>query len=340
MRKLIYLILIGLCLHTVNAQDVHFSQMKFAPLSVNPALAGLNGKYNAVANFRTQWNSVADPFTTMGASFDMIITADNSRKGYLAGGINLFHDIAGDMKMTTTNANLNLAYHIRLNAENTFGLGVQGGYASRGLGRIDGLFGSQYDGEILNPDIISGENFRETNQGYFDVGAGLVYNHNSIDNSIFNSSGFALSAGIGAYHLTRPNYSYLQGGKDDLAMRFIGFVDADFSLNERWGMMPAIYYQRQGSHQEILVGTYFKYNIYKASSRTNFIDRFFIAYGAFYRVNDAFVNKLLIDFKGYALGISYDINLSSLTQASKGRGGMEFVFRYTLPEVYSRTRIN
>lgn len=314
-----------------NAQDIHFSQMKFSPLMVNPSLAGLNGKYNAIVNYRSQWNSVSAPFTTMGASFDMNFSNTENNKGFLAGGINLFHDIAGDMKMTTSNVGLHLAYHLRTGRNSTIGLGIQGGYASRGLGNINGLYASQYNGTIIDPSMPSGENFNRTNFGYVDLGSGLTFRHSTLSGHTFNPQGYSLTVGVAAYHLTRPKYSFLQGGSEDLAMRFTGFVESELILNDRWALMPALYYQRQGAHQEAYFGTYFKYHIIKQSTITSLIDGLYIAYGPFYRINDAFVNKLLIDYKGYALGISYDINLSSLTQASKGRGGIEFMFRYTMP---------
>lgn len=315
------------------AQDIHFSQIKFSPLTINPSNAGLNGKYNAIVNYRSQWNSVADPFTTIGASFDMKFGKASNNKGFLATGLNFFHDKAGNLNMTTSNINLSVAYHIRLNYSSTLGLGVQAGYAQRGLGSRDGLFGSQYDGTNLDPSISSGENFRRMNFGYLDAGGGLVYNHNSLTSGAFRSGGYKLTIGAAAYHLTQPEYSFLQGGSEDLSIRFSGFVEAEFALrNPRWAVMPAIYYQRQGTFQEIYGGTYIKYYITPPSHRTSLVNGFSIAYGPFYRFGDAFVNCLLIDYNGFALGISYDLNLSSLTQASKGRGGYEFMFRWTLPE--------
>lgn len=316
-----------------RAQDVHFSQMKFSPLTINPSMAGLNGRYNAIANYRSQWNSVADPFTTIGASFDMKFGQRTFDKGFLALGLNFFYDIAGDLKMTTTNVDLSLAYHIRLNQTNTIGLGVQAGYGQRGLGNTNGLYASQYNGNFLDPTVASGETYGRMNFGYFDTGGGLVFNHNSLTSGSFHSGGYKLTIGVAAYHLTRPKYTFLKSGDDDLAIRFSGFAEAEFALkNPRWVIMPALYYQRQGTFQEIYGGTYIKYYITPPSHQTSLVNGFSIAYGPFYRFGDAFVNCLLIGYNGFQLGISYDLNLSSLTQASKGRGGYEIMLRWNLPE--------
>ncbi len=307
--------------------------MKYSPLSVNPSLAGLNGKYNAIANYRTQWNSVASPYTTLGASFDANFNHPSNRTGFLALGVNFYHDVAGDLNMTTSNVNLNLAYHIRIDRTSTFGLGVQFGYAQRGIDQVNGLFASQYDGSDFDPAISSGESFGNSNFGYVDAGGGFVYKHNSLSQNSFRSDGFIFTAGAAAYHLVRPDYSFIQGGNEDLSIRYSGFIDAEFTLNgSRFNLMPALYYHRQGSSQEILGGTYIKYQIIQSTTRTSFRNDFSISYGAFYRFQDAFVNKLIIDFSGFAIGIAYDVNVSSLTQASRGRGGVEFMFRYYLSD--------
>lgn len=338
LKKLAYLF-IAILSFSAKAQDIHFSQMKLAPLTVNPALTGLNGKYHAVVNYRNQWNSVATPFNTIGASFDMKFGNNHHERGFLAAGINMFYDIAGTQKMTTSNVNANIAYHIRINEDNTFGLGLMGGFNQRGLGRVDGMFASQYDGIGFNPDIPSGENFERSSFGFFDMGGGFVYHHNSISRNVFDTDGFELKIGFAGYHLIKPDYSFIQGGNDDLAMRFTGFFESEFILGDSpWSLMPAIYYQRQGAHQEIFFGSFVKYRIISSSIRTEFVENFSIAYAPFYRFGDAFVNKLYIEYKEFGLGFSYDVNVSSLTQASKGRGGFEIAFRYSLIDPHLKGR--
>lgn len=318
-------------------QDVHFSQMKFTPLMMNPSTAGLNGRYYASAIYRSQWNSVASPYTTAGASFNMKF-GRSERKGFLAAGIHLYYDIAGDLKMTTSNVELSLAYHIRVGRNSTIGLGMQAGYGMRGLGSTKGLYESQYNGTQLDASLASGENFGTLNFGHADLGAGIVFDHNGLSKGIFSSKNYNLRIGGAVFHLTRPKYTFLANGDDALAMRFTGFVEAEFALKHSdFSFMPAVYYQYQNKLQDILVGTYIKYTIIPSSIRTGLVQGFSIAYGPFYRWGDAFVNKLLIDYNGYALGFAYDVNLSPLTRVSKGNGGFEILFRWHLIDAH-RTR--
>ena len=190
--------------------------------------------------------------------------------------------------------------------------------------------------------MASGENFGNMNFGHLDAGAGFVYKYDSRRNSSFSSDGFSLTAGVSAFHLNQPDYSFIVGGEDDLNMRLAGFLQSEFAIGDtKWELMPAIYYQKQGGHQEIFGGTYFNYNIRSGSQRTGFIENFSIGYGAFYRFGDAFVNKILVNYSNYSLGFAYDVNVSSLTQATRARGGLEFMLRYVFDKgATSRARIN
>src|SRR5688500_6785188 len=80
----------------VCAQDVHFSQFWMTPLLQNPGLAGANYDLQAILNYKDQWSSVASPYKTFDLSFDMKFNQKKPKKGFLAGGINVFSDKAGD----------------------------------------------------------------------------------------------------------------------------------------------------------------------------------------------------------------------------------------------------
>lgn len=318
------------------AQDIHFSQMRYSPLTVNPALAGAEKDLQAIVNYRNQWNSVASPYSTMAASFDMRFKENRSGNGFLAAGINFFNDVAGDVRMRTTNVNASLAYHIRIDRKSTIGAALQAGLGQRGISPQNGLWESQFDGSGFDQSISSGESFNELNFSHFDMGAGMVYHYSKNEGYMRGNDQFSLTAGFAAFHVNRPESSFIVGGGDDLAVRWSGFVHSLYGIrNTNWALMPAIYYNRQGPHQEVLAGSYVRVVVNEGSKVTGFIQELAISYGAFFRFGDAFVNKLMLEYDNYSLGFSYDFNVSSLTQASKGRGGVEFFLRYVLPSPIS-----
>ena len=153
--------------------------MAFSPLTLNPALTGANSALQGIVNYRSQWNSVAEPYETIGASIDARFN-DNKRNksGIIAGGLNFFSDQAGDLKVSTNIVNLSLAYHLILDKTSTLGLGIYGGFGQRSINSARGKWGSQYDGESYNEALPSNEVFKSPSFTYVDAGAGLLYTYN------------------------------------------------------------------------------------------------------------------------------------------------------------------
>jgi type IX secretion system PorP/SprF family membrane protein len=326
------------------AQDIHFSQMRYSPLTLNPALAGAEQNLQAIVNYRDQWRSVAAPFQTVAASVDGRFKEKRGGNGVLSWGVNFFNDQAGDVRMTTTNANLNLGYHLFLDRNSTIGLALQGGFGQRGINLSNGTWSNQYVGGDFNTSLPSGENFDQTSFSHLDAGAGIVYHYKKNERYMRGNDQFTLTAGFSAFHVNRPSIGFLVGGQDDLAMRFAGFVYADYGIrNSNFSLAPAIYYNRQGPHQEILAGSYLRVLLNEGSKVTGFIQQLATSYGVFYRFGDALTAKFMLEYSSYSFGMAYDFNLSSLTPASNGRGGMEIFLRFVLPDPFgtaSKTRIN
>ncbi|MEM6697047.1 MAG: type IX secretion system membrane protein PorP/SprF, partial [Bacteroidota bacterium] len=59
--KLLLIIAVSLSLSRVSAQDIHFSQIGYSPLNLNPALTGIfEGDMRFTGNYRQQWNPVVN----------------------------------------------------------------------------------------------------------------------------------------------------------------------------------------------------------------------------------------------------------------------------------------
>ena len=73
-RKQILLYFIFVCVGSAFAQDPHFSQFSSSPLTLNPAFTGkFFGTYRVAGNYRNQWPSINNAFTTATASIDFHI---------------------------------------------------------------------------------------------------------------------------------------------------------------------------------------------------------------------------------------------------------------------------
>ena len=70
MRKIFSLLLLGFT-GTAFAQDPNFSQFFASPLTLNPALTGkFDGAFRVAGNYRNQWPSINNAFTTATISVD------------------------------------------------------------------------------------------------------------------------------------------------------------------------------------------------------------------------------------------------------------------------------
>lgn len=314
------------------AQDVHFSHMEFSPLTLNPALAGANSPMQGIVNYRSQWNSVAVPYSTIAASFDARFNENKrQKKGIMAGGINFFNDQAGDLRVNTTTVNLNLAYHLILDQTSTLGLGIYTGYGQRSISPDGGKWGSQYDGMSYNAGLSSGETFGNPSFGYMDAGAGILYTYKDGEGYMTQNKHKLFNGGFAVYHVNNPSFSYIEKGTEKLYMRMSGFVNANIGIaNTRGAILPGVYYHRQKSAQEIFYGMYYKYNLTEGSKVTGFNKPLSMYVGLFHRFKDALVGKFMMEYDQFSAGFAYDINLSGLTVVSRAKGGFELFLRYNM----------
>ncbi len=57
--------------------------------------------------------------------------------------------------------------------------------------------------------------------------------------------------------------------------------------------------------------------------------------GGYYRVSDAFIPSVMVEFANYALGLTYDVNVSKLRTATNAKGGIEISLRYSTPNPFT-----
>lgn len=322
---------------SVDAQDVHFSSMEQSPLTLNPALAGANHDIQAIINYRTQWNTVGAPFQTIAASADMRLNSNKrSKNGHLAVGLNFFNDQAGQARIATNNVNLNVAYHLMVNDENTIGLGMYTGLGQRSLDDADGQWGSQYVGGAYNSNIPSGESFANPNFTFFDVGTGLVYTYGVDETSMRKNDGVKINAGYAVFHMNRPAYSFVENGEDPLYMRHAIFANASIGIGSTtMSIDPGVYVQVQGPSSEILFGADYRVLLNEGSKITGQIKKSSIAFGGFFRNRDAVIARVILEYADFGGGFSYDFNISTMSEITRTRGGAEFFLRWNMSNPFS-----
>ncbi len=338
--NIITLVLFLFTMHIAFCQDIHFSQPEYSPLQLNPALTGFDGGMRATVNYRSQWGSVATPYTTSAASFDMRLPGDPPQQsGFLAFGLGFYNDQAGDDRVASNSLKLNVAYHVFLDKEQKLSAGIAAGLGQRNL-KDQGTWGTQYTGMAFDPLAPTMENIGNPQFSFFDTGGGIVYGYEQNNRKrTFNN---AVNIGVALYHWNRPNYSFFNTAKERLFMRTSIFANGVIRLGTLdFTIEPGIYFHSQAVMREFLIGGYARY-IFDEEFQGAANKGSSIAIGLFNRNNDAVIAKFLLGFSGVNIGLSYDFNTSELANMSNGRGGTELFLQWVInnsSKTKSRTRI-
>jgi len=349
MKKQIFIVILGCFAFNIGlSQDFHFSLYNENPLLINPALAGSNYVMRASAIYRTQWSSIATPFTTYGVSFESRFKASNWEKAdpkktmifkkstnRMAGGISIYNDKAGEAKVGTFVTNLTYAMFFPLNKNSNISLGLQGGFAQRKMDESKLIYGRQYDGYTYDVNLPTGETYSRQSLMYGDIGSGIAYTFNRAERSIAANDQINAQVGFSAFHLTRPQQNFMNGESDRLYRKYVFHGNLLFGIpNSLIGIAPTWLIEMQGPSKKIMAGMMVKYYIKDDSKYTGFLKRSSIGIGANYRTGDAIVTTILVEVGRFAIGYSYDINISKLANASNGRGGSEITLRMMTPTAF------
>lgn len=280
----------------ISAQDIRFSQPYANPLSVNPALMGMNDDLKFTMHYRNQWGVLDKGFTTYAftALYPIFM---NEGKQKLDFGLNVINDKAGAFN----NLDLSLAagYNLRISSSGYINVSILGGYSQRSLGTGNLTFDEQYVLGSYNSANPNTETTLNQKKGFADAGAGLMWYYNPS-----RAEGAKINAFLGAsaYHLASPNESFVQsnavmpkrytlhGG-----IKMLGEGKIDFT--------PNVIVHSQAGTENIAVGVLMDYRMGEKSKLT---------LGAWYRKKDAMAFSVGVEVKAFAITYSYDVPTTQL----------------------------
>lgn len=321
MRKILSSLLLCVLGVAAKAQDPNFSQFFASPLTLNPALTGkFNGDMRVAGNYRNQWPTINNAFTTYTISADAGILKNSIPEIDQFGvGMLAFSDRSGNGILQNNYLGVSTAYHKGLdeNGMHQIGVGFQGTFVNKRLDVTSLKFEDQLTS--LGFTGVTNEVFsaQQINVKYVDVNAGLLYTGS------FNGEN-NLYAGVSMYHINRPKESF-RGG-DFLLQPRVTF-QAGFTQPLSDGLnalhLSANYSRQANATNTVLGGAYMLNLNADASSPTN------LYAGMWYRVNDAFIPYIGLEFGEFHFGATYDVNTSKLRPASNMRGGTEISLIYT-----------
>jgi len=305
------------------SQDIHFSQFHASTIQLNPALTGMyNGTYRFSGIYRNQWATVPVNYNTGKFSFEAK-ALQSKKAGNLNIGISYYYDKTGDSKFTTMLPNIFLGYSKSFGSKinHTVSVGMNTGIIYKQISYQALRFDAQYNGEFYDANAPTFENSGITKNTVWDIGAGFFYQLNK-------NNKWGVQVGYSVAHINKPNYSFLNNDDIKLNMRHTIHSKIFFALGQKTSSQIEVLYQKQDSKQEAVVGFTMKHQLSK-SKKTSTI----FYYGPYYRINDAAIALVGMEFNQLNIGLSYDINTSSFMRGTNTYGATELSIQYILSPI-------
>lgn len=300
----------------LSAQDLHFSQFYNSPLLTNPANTGFipDGNYRLGVNYRDQWSSIPVPYKTMSAFGDFQLLRDRLEYGWLGVGGVLLRDVAGAGDLTSTKAYGSVAYHQLLGQASLLSLGFNGGIANKHVDITKLTFGDQWNGQFFDSAIPTGEPLQSNKVNYFDLQVGMNYAYFPTDNIYVN-------VGASVQHINQPRETFYNTN-NEIARRYIGFLNASIKLNDKIIVNPGGYYSWQTKSTELVLGGNVAYNLSGDGVQQ-------LYGGLYYRAHDAAIFMVGYQLQQLKFNFSYDVTTSSLAVNNGRQGAYEIGIVYT-----------
>lgn len=313
MKKVIYIILCLLVPYIGSSQGLHFSQFYNAPILLNPANTGLHvgADWRAGVNYRSQWLTVPVPYNTSSVWADFGLLKNNETSWLGLGGA-VWRDVAGNGDLALTKAQLNMAYHVKLDDKSTLSGGLAAAYSQRSVDLSKLTFEAQWDEFTFNTAISNQEANITQKTSFIDLSAGFNYTY-------YNQDDLSINVSLGAMHINRPLESFY-GESNRLGIRPIVYVGAIYKAGTAVIISPSVYYTSQKKASELVFGSLFNINLNSGSA--NLTANEFIL-GTHMRLGDAVIASTGYKWKNYQFMVSYDHTISDMQRGNNSLGAFE-----------------
>lgn len=324
-----------------RGQDFHYSQFHNAELHLNPALTGVfNGDIRFMGNYRSQWASVPVNYQTANFVVDKKFRKRVDKNGFLAAGLEIDYDKAGDSHLQLIDLGLSASYTHMFSRYFFTTVGAGGYIAQRSFAMEDLLFENQFNTTtgVVDAGLPTGELFEKLGHVFPDASLGINfrwqdYNAQSLVDRLDNRS--KVDFGIGVFHLLQPDQAFYSANEAKLPFRLSPYVLSTIQLGQSLDLVIDLTAQFQKPYTE-----YVGLAALKIHANRQLGKQLSFQVGLGGRVNafseiqdDALYPEFEIFYNSWRAGISYDINTSPFNIATGKRGGPELSIRYIIKHV-------
>lgn len=315
------------------SQDVHLSQFYNSDHFLNPAKVGdYDGDYRVTLNYRNQWRQIdKQPISTYMLSFDHLFFIKNHE--FDAGIFAVSDRFAGSEYNIISNSNVNyfvnntkLLATIATNyfwKQNKFRIGLQTGLAMSATDPQNQTYDNQWYYLLgdFDKSIPSKELNNKPSQKYVDLNLGFEWSR-KIGN-------FEPKLGFSIHHVNRPKDSYWNTSSERLRARKVFFAETYYQINSQLSLHPKFLMMWTTKTNDMILGV-------NVSKKLTVKSIPFVYGGIHYRhgvvrIFDALIPTVGTKYKKFDIGLSYDVNLSSLSAGtnSNRKGSFELSVIYT-----------
>ncbi len=307
-RFLLLLPLLFVCAFGFSQQEAQYTQNMFNILSYNPAYAGSH-ENNAICLtgfYRQQWTGFKQEDNqgnkSNGGPQDILFSIDAPLK-LIHGGIGVV--INQDKLGFETNLNLKLALNYRLNlAVGNIAFGLMAGFNNKAIDYSKFKPGDAIanGGSTSDPTLLAGMNTKQSDM-ITDISFGVFYKNPQ-----------KLYVGLSSTQLLQSS-----GAKTGVSLKRTYFLQGGyywpFPNNPSFELIPSTMIKTDFASAQYDIDLLLRYNNK-------------IWGGLGYRVQDAIMIMLGMEWKNFNIGYSYDLTTSALGSSSRSSGTHEIMLRY------------
>ncbi len=317
------------------AQSIVNAELNATPMTVNPAFTGMfTGAMSVNSFYANHWAGTDLNYVSYGASVDLPLVTGKGGS-YLAAGMQLRKDEAGDGNLSNFSGLMSVAYHKifrKANDSNNahaadLAVGIQGGYEQSTINLSRIFLGSPLANPMWTYLPPPGQSIE------YGLGIGNSANYYAINAGISFVKSFSerikFIAGFSVNNLNRPTidlglkYYYDLSGLD---LQCVGTVAATVLISKRFSLQPAAFYMNSANSRGLVAGNDFTYKLSKNPKAGQTTSVFL---GLWYRSGDVVMATVGVIRNRLHLGIAYDYMPQTIR--TSGNGGLCVNFRYIAP---------
>ncbi|MCB0630198.1 MAG: PorP/SprF family type IX secretion system membrane protein [Saprospiraceae bacterium] len=319
------------------SQDIHYSQFYNAPLQLNPALTGVfSGDLRVQGNYRYQWNNVPVRYRTFSVVVDKKFIRCGGRSSFIAAGLGLNNDRAGDTRLSWNDINLNASYTKYLSKGFFLTLGGRAAMAQRKFDSERLRLGEHFNttSGAYDPDIIPVDRFSRTSHSFMDLSVGVNFHWQELDRFErfdYKEERSKIDFGLGIMHLNKPDQSFIEDEIVPLYRRLSIYAQGVLQIGNPLDLVAGITGQFQGPYREYVAMGGLRVHLDRSPGK-----QLAIQLGIGYRFDknrDAYYPNFQLEYNAFRIGFSHDINFSDFNVATLRNGGPEISFRYVFKKV-------